>query len=210
MYHKMHITAPPPPPELRTFDCLPVWVINATDAFAEAYTHLLQKLRGDAEAPPFTLLALPDINWLKSHIEPRDRALLHDTIAGRLYGVLCGSQLIFSGSVLTKMPMSPGNRVWDGGYAYLAYDTDVEMPSSIFGMYGQRFCGLHTRGAWLPRCTNVTQSLLDQPLADVALIGRVTVVTNARELSNHAALFDLRLTDSASTFEMCPEHPIAK
>jgi hypothetical protein len=212
MYHKFPITIPPPPEPLKTFDCLPVWVLNSDHFFFVRYATLIEKLRDNDDRPPSTLLSLPDIYWIKTHIAQADLPALHAFVFSYFYGILHGRHLHYAGAGLLKIPMAPGQRAWDGGYLYLEYDKDAEIHPEIFGMYGQRFCGLYTRGTWVPRCTNVTQSLLDVMGTDVVPLGRVAVVSYVRDTTDKDArvLCDIREHESASLLELCPEHPIVK
>lgn len=216
------IAVPPLPHGLRAFDGIPVWVLDDSHFIATTYSSLVEKLRNDnaREDNPtrgtVTLLSLPDIHWLKSHIDPEHVEHLHAFVASYLFGVLYGSTLHYTGPILTKIPMSHGQRVTDGGYLYLHYDASAQLCPSIFGMYGRHVCGRHDRGAWLPRCTNITQRVLDMPdLEHVALMGRVAIVSYAKDAEDETsamdAVCDLRKNESrASVFEMCVEHPIAK
>jgi hypothetical protein len=215
--HQFPIRTPPVPHGLRAFDCIAVWALDREHFLATTYATLIDKLKNtnakevDHQDETFTLLSLPDIYWIKSHIDPEHIDHLHAFIASYFYGILHGHTLHFSGAGLIKMPISPDSRVSDGGYLYLAYDEQAELCASIFGLYGELPCGRHVQGTWLPRCTHIAQSVLDLPdLQNIMLMGRVAIVSYARETTMEG-LCDLRKYDTqASLFEMCPEHPVAK
>lgn len=211
MYHKFDIVVPPLPAPLTAFDCLPVYALNNDHPLCIKYMNIIEKLRDNNDRPPFTLLSLPDIYYIKSNIDQEDLPVLHSFVRSYFYGILHGHSLHYAGPGLLKIAMDAGSRAWDAGYLYLEYDEHAEICPEIFGLYGMRFCGLYTRGAWVPRCTNVTQPLLDIANSNIALLGRVTVVSYTRDNSSKGmrALCDLRENSTASVLELCPEHPIA-
>jgi hypothetical protein len=228
---QFRIAIPPVPHGLRAFDCIPIWALNDDHFIALHYTSLIEKLRNanakedNLNRGTVTLLSLPDIHWIKSHIESEHHDQLHAFVFSYFYGMLHGSILHYAGAGMIKMPMAYGQRVSDGGYLYLRYDPAAKLCPSIFGMYGPLVCGRHVDGAWLPSCTHIAQSVLDLPqLEHIALMGRVGVVSYAEQVAGENddekrsnamnAMCDLRQNDRTangiSIFEMSPEHPIVK
>lgn len=204
------ITTPPVPPGLHSFDFIPVWVLNKNHALAQKYDHLIKKLQTTQEAnDKFTLLSLPDIEWIKTFINEEHFEELHAFVRGYFYGVLHGSLLKYAGNMLASVPLEHAPS--SGGYLYIEYDPSINIPPEIFGLYGAQLTGLQTKGTWEFRTTTITQPLLDlNNLERIAPIGRIGPITSeGLPFDNFAGIaHDLRTHEKhARRFTLSPEHP---
>lgn len=211
------VAAPPVPRGLLGFKRIPVWVMNKDHPLAVKYEHLLSKLRsatteGDAK-PRYTLLSLPDILWMTTHMEEEDFRAMGLFVYSYFYGTLLGSLLKYGGVILSAVPLAVDNQPSDGGYLYVQFIPTATICPTIFGLYGEFPTGLRTTGAWVFRCIPVTRRLCnEQNLESIAPIGRIGTVSRVNVPYDFMrATCDLRLNDyEACWIDVFPEHPIQK
>lgn len=213
------VSTPPLPPGLQSFDRFPVWVLDKNHFFATTYRHLIEKLKSPQDRSlsnndDYTLLSMPDIYWLKSYIEPEHLTELHSFVYSFFYGILKKTLLKYAGPILSTIPIEGLREENAGGYLYVEYVHNLEICPVIFGLYGEQYTGLHTKGAWVFRATNITEQLCDHTnLQFVNPIGRIGPVSYARPSTSNpmSVACDLRkYEEHASRLSVFPEHPHEK
>lgn len=213
------VSTPPLPPGLLSFDRLPVWVLDKDHFFTNTYRHLIEKLKSPQDRSlsnndDYTLLSMPDIYWLKSHIDPEHLDELHAFVYSYFYGILKQSLLKYAGPIFSTIPVEGLREQNAGGYLYVEYDHKLEICPVVFGLYGEQLTGLHTTGAWVFRATNITQQLCDLPnLQFITPIGRIGPVSFVRPSTANPmdVACDLRKYEKhASRLNIFPEHPHTK
>lgn len=213
------VPTPPLPPGLLSFDSIPVWVLDKDHFIATAYRHLIEKLKCPENIPlvncdDYTLLSMPDIYWIKSHISPEHLDALRAFVYSCFYGILKGSLLKYAGNIFSTFPVEHMSIENAGGYLYVEYDHKLEICPTIFGLYGEQLTGLYTTGAWVFRATNITQQLCDlEHLEFIAPIGRIGPVSYVRPSTKNPmkGACDLRKYEKhACRLSLFPEHPHAK